>query len=390
MRIPNLRFKKRKILLQLACFLWPLVLAALGAEAKKSFDISADAAERTLATFAKQSGTEVLFSTEAAAGIRTNAIKGEMTPLDALNAMIDGTALVVVRDEKNGVWRITKGTTPSPKAEQALSATAGARPTTDSAVAEVVKMSPFEVISDTKGYYAANTMSGTRLNSKLEDLGAAISVVTKEQMDDFAMLDINDIFLYTAGTEGTGTYTDFSIDRNGSVLDNTSSDPAGANRVRGIGPANISFDGIATMGRVPIDPLSLDSVEVSRGPNANIIGLGGAGGTVNMVPATANLSRNRAQVVARGDSYGGYRGSLDINRVLLKNKLSIRASEMYEHDAFVRKPSGTGSERYSFMFKYRPWATTTVSASYANFRQWGNRPNVTPPRDSVSAAFFSQ
>src|SRR5690349_14302047 len=50
---------------------------------------------------------------------------------------------------------------------------------------EVVSLSPFEVISDTKGYYASNTMSGTRFNTKLEDLASSITVVTKEQMSDF-------------------------------------------------------------------------------------------------------------------------------------------------------------------------------------------------------------
>ena len=43
---------------------------------------------------------------------------------------------------------------------------------------EVVALSPFEVVSDTKGYYGANTMSGTRFNSKLEDLASSISVIT--------------------------------------------------------------------------------------------------------------------------------------------------------------------------------------------------------------------
>jgi outer membrane receptor protein involved in Fe transport len=249
---------------------------------------------------------------------------------------------------------------------------------------EVVSMSPFEVISDTKGYFSANTMSGTRFNTKLEDLGSSLTVVTKEQMADFAMLDINDIFLYTAGTEGIGTYTDYSVDRNGSVFENVSSDPARANRVRGIGPANISLGGMESMGRVPVDPLGLDSVEISRGPNANIIGLGGAGGTVNMVPASANLSRNRAQVAVRGDSYGGYRASLDVNRVLLKDQLSVRVTEMYQYDGFVRKPSGTGTQRYQGMVKFQPWQRTTLSASYLNFRQWGTRPTAAPPRDSIS------
>src|SRR3954468_2242007 len=155
---------------------------------------------------------------------------------------------------------------------------------------QTVVLTPFEVSGDTKGYYASNTMSGTRFNSKLEDLASSISVMTKEQMSDFAMLDINDVFLYTAGTEGTGTYTDFTIDRNGSVSENVSLNPTQANRVRGIGSANISLGNFETMGRTPIDPLMLDAVEISRGPNANVFGLGNPSGTVNMVQASANLS----------------------------------------------------------------------------------------------------
>ena len=102
---------------------------------------------------------------------------------------------------------------------------------------DVVSLSPFEVVSDTKGYYASNTMSGTRFNSKLEDLGASISVMTKEQMQDFAMLDINDIFDYMASTEGTGSYSQFDTDRTGAVVDQVSLNPNNANRVRGLGNA---------------------------------------------------------------------------------------------------------------------------------------------------------
>ena len=72
---------------------------------------------------------------------------------------------------------------------------------------DAVVLSPFEVVSGGRGYYASSTMSGTRLNSKVEDLASSISVITKEQMTDFALLDINDIFLYEACTEGIGTYT---------------------------------------------------------------------------------------------------------------------------------------------------------------------------------------
>ena len=48
-----------------------------------------------------------------------------------------------------------------------------AAPKTD----ELIILSLFTVVSDDKGYQASHTLSGTRLNSKLEDLGSSITVV---------------------------------------------------------------------------------------------------------------------------------------------------------------------------------------------------------------------
>jgi hypothetical protein len=249
---------------------------------------------------------------------------------------------------------------------------------------DAIALSPFEVTSNTKGYYASSTMSGTRFNTKLDDLASSVTVITKEQMSDFAMLDINDIFLYTANTEGTGTYTDFVIDRNGSVADNVQLNPNNANRVRGIAPANVSLGNIETMNRVPVDPIGIDAIEVSRGPNANVFGLGNPSGTLNQVAAAANTTRDRTQAQFRADSYEGYRESLDMNRVLLKNKLAVRFSEVFQHDGYVRKPSGTNTVRYSGMIKYQPFKSTTIAASYSFYRLNGNRPNSLPPRDNIS------
>ena len=246
-----------------------------------------------------------------------------------------------------------------------------------------VVLSPFEVTSGGRGYYASSTMSGTRLNSKVEDLASSISVITKEQMSDFAMLDINDIFLYEAGTEGIGTYTEFSVDRNASPTDN-SLNPQGSNRVRGVGAANLSFANFETSGRMPIDPSVLDAVEISRGPNSTVFGLGNAAGTVNMAPASANLSRDRSQASVRFDSFDGYRGSLDLNRVLLRNKLAVRGSAVFQHDGYVRKPSGTDTRRLNAMVRYQPFKRTTLTASHFYYHITGNRPNTTPPRDAIT------
>ncbi len=250
---------------------------------------------------------------------------------------------------------------------------------------ETMQLSPFEVVADTKGYYAANTMSGTRLNTRLEDLASSITVITKEQMADFAMLDINDVFLYAGNTEGTGTYTEFNAeDGNGSITDSTAGDPSNANRIRGIGNANVSVGNFESSNRVPIDPVDSDGVEISRGPNANIFGLGNASGTVNILNASAHLQRNRSTVGFRADSFDGYRASLDLNRVLWKDQLAFRVSAVRQRDGFDLKPSGVDTERYNGMVQFRPFKKTTINASYQFYRAQGNRPNSLPPLDGIS------
>jgi hypothetical protein len=248
----------------------------------------------------------------------------------------------------------------------------------------LITLSPFEVKAETVGYFQSNTMSGTRLNSKIEDLGQSITVMTKEQMTDFAMLDINDVFDHMASTEGTNTYSDLVVDRTGAVTDNVSLDPNNANRVRGIGSANIAFNNIATTGRVPVDPLWMDSLELSRGPNANIFGLGEAAGTVNQVPATANLSRNFSRVDTRVDSYEGWRAALDVNRTLLDNRLAVRASLAHQHTGFIRKPAGEDARRISLQTKAQPFKNTTLALSWYRYSNVGTRPNYTTPRDNIT------
>lgn len=266
------------------------------------------------------------------------------------------------------------------QAQTAAPAPAAAEPPKE----EVLVLSPFQVVADNRGYYSANTMSGTRFNTKLDDLASSITVMTKGQMSDFGMLDMNDIFLYVAGTEGTGTYTDFTLDRNGSIGDNVQNNPTQANRVRGIAPANISLGNIETMGRVPVDPINVESVEISRGPNANVFGLGNPSGTVNMVPVSANLTKDRASSDFRVDSYGGWRTSLDFNHVLINGKLAVRASGVLQRDEFQRKPSGVDTERYNAMIKYQPFKNTTISASYSTYHAHGTRANSIPPRDNLT------
>lgn len=92
----------------------------------RSFDIPAGDAEKMLQRFAVQSGVEVLFSTAAAKGVRTNAVRGDFAVEEAVRRMLSGTPLYLVSDTKNGVLRIARA--PDPKAPRAAQKTNCARP----------------------------------------------------------------------------------------------------------------------------------------------------------------------------------------------------------------------------------------------------------------------
>ncbi|MCX6952489.1 MAG: TonB-dependent receptor plug domain-containing protein, partial [Verrucomicrobia bacterium] len=212
----------------------------------------------------------------------------------------------------------------SPEAGPAKTAQADA----EAAKGEVVVLSPFTVASEgTRGYYASNTLSGTRINSKVEDLGASITVITKQQLDDTAAVDLNDIFKYEAGTEGTFNYT--ATSSASPTTDSIQSSPATATRVRGISAPNAITDNFPSVSRIPIDTYNLESVEISRGPSSTLFGLGAPSGAVNIIKGRANLTKESNQIVFRADSYGGYRSSFNLNRPLLKDKLAVRLAALY-------------------------------------------------------------
>lgn len=137
----------------LAAFLFATFFSFLCAAeegARKAFDLKADNAEKSLKAFSAQSGVEVLFPSDAAAGVRTNAVKGQYTPIEAAKLMLAGTELYV-RDESNGVVRIARSTQ-DPNVQRAVAASD--RPGNQSAKAESVskeagpiKMATFEVMS---------------------------------------------------------------------------------------------------------------------------------------------------------------------------------------------------------------------------------------------------
>lgn len=126
-----------------------LTVSALAAEPiKQQFDLPADTAERALKKLSAQSGVEVLFATEMTAGVRTQAVSGRHTALEAANLALAGTGLVAVRDEQTGALTINREPpTPTEKNDASRRADdATAKKSTSTLLEDgTVRMEAFEV-----------------------------------------------------------------------------------------------------------------------------------------------------------------------------------------------------------------------------------------------------
>lgn len=276
--------------------------------------------------------------------------------------------------------------------------TAQARPVTPLSETddEILVMSPFSVSTERdQGYFAANTLAGSRMNTNLADIGASVSVITKQQMDETASTDINDIFRYEVNTEGSLTYTpgqqsmrnDGVIDVNaGGTLGNalTTYTNAGANRVRGLGSPSAALNYYPSIGAVPFDSYNTQSVEISRGPNSMLFGLGSPAGIVNQSTAQAQLNRQSATVSLRTDQYGSFRSSLSFNQGLINDKLAIYGAMVYDDRRFDRKPSHDKTERFYGAITFKPFEKTTLRFNIEDYDNDNRRPNTLTPRDFVS------
>ena len=154
----------------------------------------------------------------------------------------------------------------------AFAQTKSAEPNT--AKDEAVVLSVFEVHSEKDvGYQAANTTSGSRLNTALKDTAAAITPLTREFLDDIGASSLSDMMAFATSHEpefldGEG-FNNISARRA-----DTTNAPF---RIRGQ-TGGVSID-LAETG-VPVDLADIERVEIACGPNYILFGTGDTGGIV--------------------------------------------------------------------------------------------------------------
>ncbi len=301
-------------------------------------------------------------------------------------------AQTLAKYDKNNNGRLDPDEVAAMQADQAKAA---ATPVTTSATAasqEVVTLSPFQVdASKDTGYYAENTLFGSRLNTNVGDLASSITVVTKQQLEDTGALNINDVFLYEANTEGAGNYTPTYVNRGTATDliggysgdDGTTYGIATANRVRGLGTADTAQNNHPTISKMAFDSYNTNSVEISRGPNSMLFGAGGASGVVNASTSEAVLNKWHTTVRDQFGSFGAHRESISMN-IPLGTKVALYLAWLEDHKGYERKPSSDIYRRRYAAITYQPFSKTKLTGSYEYYANNNNRPNFIEPSDYIT------
>ena len=136
----------------------------------------------------------------------------------------------------------------------------------------VFDFGPFVVETDSQsGYVQTNSNSGTRLNQAIKDLPIPVEIITGEFIEDIGALDIKEALQFSAGLETQITSQQ--------IGENTSN--PNAFRLRGFVSEAVMRSGFRVIGAT--DNVNVSQVDVVRGPNALLYGIGNFGGVVNYV-----------------------------------------------------------------------------------------------------------
>jgi outer membrane receptor protein involved in Fe transport len=257
----------------------------------------------------------------------------------------------------------------------------------------VVQLSPFDVSArEDQGYEATQTLAGTRINTNLGDVAAAISVYNQDFLNDIGALDAGTFLQYTtnaevAGTEGTYSGIANSSGQSLSEVNNLI-DPEQSQRIRGLAAADNTRGYFVT--DIPWDSFDVDRIDILRGPNSFLYGLGSPAGIVNASLKEAAY-RDFGSVSTREGSYGSTRGTLDINRVLIPGVLAIRVDTMYDDRKYEQDPAFQNQSRVYAALRFDPnffknsSFHTTIKMNVETGDISADRPRILPPYDDITA-----
>ena len=240
----------------------PLVAAltsfnALAQAQTLSFNLPAASLAATLNRIANQSGTIIALEPALVRGKQAPAVVGQMSAEQAMQAALAGSGLQL---------RVTSGghfsVAPASQSEGALEL--GSTSITDDYL---------DATSEGSGSYAARAVTLGKGTHSLKEIPQSITVITRKQLDDQGITDLQDALNHTTGIVGAqGIGPGVVVTSRGFQIDDWQYDGVPIPR------NNYSLGNWATQ-----DLVFFDRVEVLRGASGLLQGTGSPGGAINLV-----------------------------------------------------------------------------------------------------------
>ncbi len=163
------------------------------------------------------------------------------------------------------------------------------------------------------GYDTEKTPTATKTNTPLVDVPQAVSVISREQLDDQGIDSLADALRFVPGVvlgQGEGHRDQITLRGQSSTAD-------------------FFIDGLRDDAQYYRPLYNAERVEVLKGANALIFGRGGGGGVVNRVSKAPEYDRTRIGANGSVDTFGGWTLSADLGAPL-SDTIGTRLNAAYE------------------------------------------------------------
>ncbi len=225
---------------------------------KHPFNIPAQALNQALLSFGKQSQQQLMYGTDIADNLRSQALQGDYTAQEAINILLGGTPLQAVTTGEGTI-------TLQPK-------TADLQNKTSPQVLPLVTVTGKAGYDSTnpynKDYYLPNAVTGTKTDAPLFDTPVSVQVVPKAVIHDQQAIGLDSVLQNVSGvSKGWG----FGSGKNENL------------QIRGFSNDSIYRDGVLIPNSNAISLANAERVEVLKGPAGMVFGRTQPGGLVNVI-----------------------------------------------------------------------------------------------------------
>jgi iron complex outermembrane receptor protein len=263
-----------------------------------NFNIASQSLTDGLTQFGQQSGWQVSVQGDLVQGISTPGVSGIMTAEQALARLLTGTGLTYVISDANTITL--------------RKLTAGEIGTIELPAIQVAGQADEDTpYGPGTGYIARRSTVGTKSDTPLIETPQAISVVTRQQMDDQNVQTVAQALRYTSGIqpEQRGSNTDsleYLYSRGFQIEE----------YLNGLRLPGASFAGF---NMTSIDAYLLDRIELLHGPASVLYGQASPGGILNL-DSKRPTEDPIHEVILQSGSYNRAQGSIDLSGALDDSK----------------------------------------------------------------------